>query len=428
MEKYEEILNTLNIPLIQEENIILSKHKIFQKYTSKPYYKYAFDLLETLSLKTNYDNKKQIIHNSFTYLTIILYNCENVPYLSNFDLMILCCFYLSVKAIVKQNTIPTMNKLKKIYSEKFINYKTDEIRKGEVICIKLLKYKINVLTIYDCLYFLLNQNKNLFHLVLDKFEKEKLLNIMEYVNKKPFDLAKEIIHLMDTKVKLKYPKIIKKKFIQNYTHININKPKYSHDTNRVQIPNFNKGLISHNNINSKNLLYNKYSTIINSSKPEISLLLAKTSKHYSIYKKKSSKKNKTKSKALNSSNLLNSFSNMDIEISSSPFNNTNCSSSPCGSDGLPSFLHQNSSGVKIIDKTQIEIFKKPCLDKKNMKTSFNFNKKNFVERKTNLELSRDTILEKSSFDQIKDYYLSGSFYTKRKMITGYKNKFINYQS
>ena len=159
MEKYEEILNTLNIPLIQEENIILSKHKIFQKYTSKPYYKYAFDLLETLSLKTNYDNKKQIIHNSFTYLTIILYNCENVPYLSNFDLMILCCFYLSVKAIVKQNTIPTMNKLKKIYSEKFINYKTDEIRKGEVICIKLLKYKINVLTIYDCLYFLLNQNK-----------------------------------------------------------------------------------------------------------------------------------------------------------------------------------------------------------------------------------------------------------------------------
>ena len=119
---------------------------------------------------------------------------------------------------------------------------------------------------------------------------------------------------------------------------------------------------------------------------------------------------------------------MVIKISSSPFNNTNCSSSPCGSDGLPSFLHQNSSGVKIIDKTQIEIFKKPCLDKKNMKTSFNFNKKNFVERKTNLELSRDTILEKSSFDQIKDNYLSGSFYTKRKMITGYKNKFINYQS
>ena len=68
--------------------------------------------------------------------------------------MILCCFYLAVKAFVKQNTIPGLNRLKKIYSEKYINYKNEEIVKAEIICVKLLKYKINFLTVYDCLYYL----------------------------------------------------------------------------------------------------------------------------------------------------------------------------------------------------------------------------------------------------------------------------------
>ena len=423
MEQYEKILNSLNTPLIPEESAISTKHKIFQKYTSQPYYKYAFDLLDTLCQKTNYENKKRLLHFSFTYLTYILYNCGNNPYLSNFDMMILICFYLAIKAIIKQNRIPCLNKFKKIYTEKYANYKNEEIIKAEIICIKLLNYKINFLTVYDCLYCLLYYNKDLFNVALTKFEKETILNINEYMNKKPFDLTKEIIQNLDIKVKIKYPKIIKKKIIPNKSHININKNKYQNNTSRVSVSNIN-------NNNNKISLYSKYSTIVSSKNSQVSLLYPKTEKHFSLYKKDSSKKNKNKSNGLNSSNLLNSFSKMDIELNSSPFNNTNCSSSPCGSDGLSSFVHQNSSGIKIIDNNSPnEIFRKPFLNKTNMKTSFIFNKKNnrYINSKTNLDLSREKISEESPFEKIKDNYLSCTFYSKRKK-NEFRNKFINYQS
>ena len=430
MEKYEEILNELNTPLISEPDSIYLNHKIFQKYTSQPYYKYAFDLLDTLCKKTNYQNKKQLLHISFAYLTYILYNCGNIAYLSNFDIMILCCFYLAIKAIIKQNTIPCMSKFKKIYIEKYNNYKNEEIIKAEIICLKLLKYKINILTVYDCLYYLLNNNQNLFNKALENYENEKMLNINDYIYTKPLDLAKEIIHNLDIKVKLKYPKIIKKKIILNSTNINISK--YQNKTNRVISTNFcnNKNDNQIDKNSSKNFIYNKFSTIVNSKNSQVSLLFPKTEKHYSIYKKNSSKKNKNKSKnVLNSSNLVNSFSKMDIELNSSPFNNTNCSSSPCGSDGLSSFVQQNNSGINILTKygnnSPNEIFQKPCLYKKNMKTSFILYKKSnrYINIKTNLDLSQEKILEESPIDKIKDCYLSNTFYSKRKRNEN-KNKYI----
>ena len=430
MEKYEEILNELNTPLISEPDSIYLNHKIFQKYTSQPYYKYAFDLLDTLCKKTNYQNKKQLLHISFAYLTYILYNCGNIAYLSNFDIMILCCFYLAIKAIIKQNTIPCMSKFKKIYIEKYNNYKNEEIIKAEIICLKLLKYKINILTVHDCLYYLLYNNQDLFNKALENYENEKMLNINDYIYKKPLDLAKEIIHNLDIKVKLKYPKIIKKKIILNSTNINISK--YQNKTNRVISTNFcnNKNDNQIDKNSSKNFIYNKFSTIVNSKNSQVSLLFPKTEKHYSIYKKNSSKKNKNKSNnVLNSSNLVNSFSKMDIELNSSPFNNTNCSSSPCGSDGLSSFVQQNNSGINILTKygnnSPNEIFQKPCLYKKNMKTSFILYKKSnrYINTKMNLDLSQEKILEESPIDKIKDCYLSNTFYSKRKR-NEYKNKYI----
>ena len=436
MEIFEEILKELNIPLITKEDSLYLHHKIFQKYTSQPYYKYAFNLLDTLCQKINYENKKQLLHISFTYLTYILYNCENTPYLSNFDIMILCCFYLAVKAIIKQNTIPCLSKFKKIYIEKYSNYKNEEIIKAEIICLKLLKYKINFLTVYDCLYYLLNYNQDLFNKALSKFEDEIMFNIKEYMYQKPLNLAKEIIHSLDIKVRLKYPKIIKKKIILNTTHINISNSKHQDNTNRINLSKYeNNNNKRVNQNNSKNLIYNKYSTIVSSKNSQVSLLFPKTEKHYSIYKKNSSKKNKNKSdNALNSSNLVNSFSKMDIELNSSPFNQTNCSSSPCGSDGLPSFVQQNNSGINIINKlgnnSPNEIFKKPCLSKKNMKTSFMLYKKNnrYVNTKSNLDLSHGKISEESPADKIiRDNYLSNTFYSKRKK-NEYKNQFIGLQS
>ena len=50
------------------------------------------------------------------------------------------------KTIENQKVVPCLNKLKKIYKEKFINYQKEEIVKVELICIKLLNYKINLLT------------------------------------------------------------------------------------------------------------------------------------------------------------------------------------------------------------------------------------------------------------------------------------------
>ena len=426
MEKYEKILNSLNTPLIPEENINYSNHIIFQKYTSKIYYKYAFDLLDTLTKKTNYENKKRLLHNAFVYLTYILYNCGNNAYLSNYDLMIFCCFYLSVKVIVKQNTVPGLTKFKKIY-EKFSTYKNEEIIKAEIICIKLLKYQINFLTVFDCLYYLSYYNKELFNSALTKFENEKMLNIKEYMNKKPYDLAKEIIHSLDIKVRLKYPKLIKKKIILNNCHFN-NKSKYQRSTSKVQFLNSNNNRhkqISHNN--SKNLIYNKYTTIINSNAKKGSLIFPTTEKRDSIYKKDNSKKKRNKGNILNSSNLVNSFSNIDIELNSSPFNQTNCSSSPTGSDGLSSYVHQNTSGIKLTNNSPNQIFIKPCLDKKNMKTAFIANKKNnrYININQKLDLSQEKIDKELHYDKIKDNYLSCTFYSKRKK-NDCKNKLINF--
>jgi len=428
MEKYEKIINLLNIPLIPEENINYSNHLIFKKYTSQIYYKYAFDLLDTLTKKTNYENKKRLLHNSFVYLTYILYNCGNNAYLSNYDLMVFCCFYLSVKAIVKQNTVPGLTKFKKLY-EKFSIYKNEEIIKAEIICIKILKYQINFLTVFDCLYYLSYYNKELFNSALTKFENEIMLNIKEYMNKKPYDLAKEIIHSLDIKVRLKYPKLIKKKIIQNNCYfINNNKNKNQRSISKVHCMNSNNNRhkqITHNN--SKNLIYNKYPTIINSNTKKVSLIFPTTEKHDSIYKKETSKKRKNKGNILNSSNLVNSFSNIDIELNSSPFNQTNCSSSPTGSDGLSSYVYQNNSGIKLANNSPNIIFIKPCVDKKNMKTSFIANKKNnrYINPKKKLEISQEKIEKESHFDKINDNYLSCTFYSKRKK-NEQKNKLINF--
>ena len=416
MEIYEETINSLNIPLIQETPLF-TKHKIFVKYTSQPYYKYAFDLLKTLCYKTNYENKDRLLHISFIYLTYILYKCGNIPYLSNFDLLIFCCFILGVKALVRQNIVPGLSKMKKIYG-KYINYKNQEIAKVEIISIKLLGYKINILTVYDCLYYLLNKNKEMLYLAVQKFEKEKLFNIKEYMNKNPMDLAKEIINNLNTKTKSKFPKIIKKKIISTNCHINMNKNKYICNSNRNLEQPYN------NNIKEKNeklINYNKYPSIITSANnSQAKLFVPKTEKHYSIYKKNPTKVNKNKGNLLNSSNLINSLTNLDIELNNSPFNKTNCSSSPCGSDGLSSFAYQNNSGIKIIDNIPNETFKKPCLVKQNMKTSFinHDNKNRYANIKSNLNLSQKKIIDESPLEKSKTNFLSNTFYYK-------SNKFDN---
>ena len=395
MDNYKEILNSLNEPIISNEPISVF-HKIFVKYTSHPYFKYSFDLLETLCNKTNYDNKKRLLHMALTYLTIILYNSGNTIYISNFDTMILCCFNLGIKTIENQKCIPCLNKLKKIYKEKYINYQKEEIVRVELICIKLLNYKINILTVYDCLYYLLNKNKYLLELATKELENQLMNKIKENIYKKPLDLANEIIiNLKNKNEKIEYPKLLKRKIVPKFQHININNKQFDNKSVKNSSNSYNKNHLS-NHMNSNNILssnkktspiyshQNKYSNIIshisknksNIFNMPISLVLPSPGSIYN-YGKNKNKKNITRNIVFGSSRIINSFTNLDIELNNSPGTKTNCeSSSPCGSEGISSYIKHDNSGNNLTkNSSNGNVFKKPCLCKKNIKTFFGTNKK-----------------------------------------------------
>ena len=192
----------LNNPLINSK-LIENKHLIFIKYTSDLYYKYSIELLETLCKKSRYENKKLLFHTSLYFLLKILYNCCNIPYLNNFDLLILCAFSLGIKSTENQHKSPSLNKLKRIYPEKYCNYNNEEIKIGEIISIKLLDYNINILTPYECLFYLLNKYNNLylFDSCVQELDNIIFQGIQRYAFKRPIDIAKESIERAKSKEK-----------------------------------------------------------------------------------------------------------------------------------------------------------------------------------------------------------------------------------
>ena len=418
MDDYTDIINSLNKPLILSRPIS-NLHKIFTKYTSHPYYKYSFELLETLCNQTNYDNKKRLLHMAFTYLTLILYNCGNIPYISNLDLMILCCFNLSIKTIKNQKNVPCLNKLIKIYKEKFSNYRKEDIVKVELICIKLLNYKINILTSYECLYYLIYSEqydekkfKDFLGLATKELEKKIINNINENISKKPLDFAKEIINnINERRNKVKYPKILKRKIVPISQKMSIDKKTIEKNNNEKYIEDYYNNNINQDYNYMKNLSNYKYSPInsphnknlclkshINKIKPNIyskpiSLVLPYSEYNYSSYKKNKLKKVIDKNLFLSSSNLINSFTNMDIELNNSPINKTNCeSSSPNGSDGIPSFILNNNSGIKLAKNSSYgNVIKKPCFNSKNAKTFLIIEKKKNSKNKSVINFSQDNI-------------------------------------
>ena len=222
MENEEMIIKSLNKPLIQDI-IITRNHSLFVKFTNQRYFKYAFELLDTLVKKSNFGSKNGIFYSSLYYLIKILYNSGNNIYISNFDLMILCCFSLGIKTCEFQKNMISLTKLKNIYSEKYSFYNNDEIKKVELICISLMNYEINFLTIYDCLYYLLKKNIKLLD-EATQLLKEKLKNssIREIISKKPMDLAHEITEPLINKLKINNNLILVNKKIQ-LPHLEINK-------------------------------------------------------------------------------------------------------------------------------------------------------------------------------------------------------------
>ncbi len=209
---YKEIIKHKNKPLFKEK-ISIENHKIFYKYTSSNYYKYIYDLLDTLCKKCPYDNKTSIFHMSLYFILRILYKCENNPYLTNLDLIALNCFVLGVKSIIKQKDYPSISRVKKIYEEKYNNYKNEEIYEGEIICLKLLNYNINIITAYDYVIYLTNNDLKLRELSIINLNFFMINNLRQFIYKSSFDIAKECIKTIKEKMIIKEPKIIKKKII-----------------------------------------------------------------------------------------------------------------------------------------------------------------------------------------------------------------------
>ena len=272
----------LNNPII-DSKLLENKHLIFIKYTSDLYYKYTIESLEALCQKSKYENKKLLFHSSLNFLLKILYNCGNVPYLNNYDLLILCSFSLGIKSTENQHRSPSLNKLKNIYPEKYSSYENEEIKIGEIISIKLLNYNINVLTSYECLFYLLNKYNNLYLLdyCINELDNIIFQGPKKYVFKRPIDIAKESIE--------------KAKFNKNQRKSvnNINDKKQNNNPKGYYIYKNNSNKI---NVKSKIILPNNESISTNaSSTANISNYANNYDKHvYYSFKSKSIIKNNLK--------------------------------------------------------------------------------------------------------------------------------------
>ena len=427
MESYEEIIFTLNKPLIPHRPI-LNTHKIFIKYTSNRYMKYAFELLDTLCQNTKFKNKKYLLHLALSYLIIILFNLKNNSYLSNFDVMILCCFELGIKSLENQKQIPSLQKLKKIYEIKYNDYENKEIIKAELICIKLLNYNINILTYYDCLcyliqneikkinteYFTVNLRNStnsvkskdkILELATKELEKQIIYNLNNHIYKKPLLFAKECIEEIEKKLSFKYPKLFTKKIVPMFRQIKFsNKNTLS---NKIMCCNLYKNDKTKNllncSLNDKNQIQNNFTNDNNNieqihKNSNLAIGSNRTSK-FNMYKRQVSyaqknliknnnsklrgeyssedhrkqKKNITRNVTLNCKNFFNSFSNYEMTSNNSPTNNKviNTNYEIASPNGFATrnyfiFRNKNKNGLNLSKNSSSgNIFKKPHLCKQN---------------------------------------------------------------
>jgi hypothetical protein len=310
IEIFNQTKKIMNVPLI-DTKMVENKHLIFIKYTSDIYYKYSIELLETLCQKSKYENKKLLFHTSLNFLLKVLYNSGNIAYLNNYDLLILCCFSLGIKSIENQHKSPSLNRLKRIYPEKYSYYENEDIKIGEIISVKLLNYNINILTSYECLFYLLSKNKAYIHL-LDSCIQEldhAIFQGAQYIFKRPVDLAKESIEKVKFKEKQKKGLSEKKQYNNSKGHFNDkNKNNY-----RIVLKSNNESIstnassaanISNNANNSdKNFYYSgKSKSIIKNKLKEINTFQGKT---FNDFNNEKSENKKIKSNLLYTKNNIN---------------------------------------------------------------------------------------------------------------------------
>ena len=271
LEIFNKNENLFNTPLI-DIKLIENRHLIFVKYTSELYYKYSIELIETLCKKSKSENKKLLFYTTLNFLLKILYKSGNTPCLNNLDLLILCSFYLGIKATERRFRTPSINGLKRIYPEKYHHYQNSDIKLGEIICIKLLDYNINILTSYECLFYLLNKknNLNLFDQCIQHLDNLVISGDKKFIFKSPINIAKETIEYVRIKGKeknnIKFTDLIKGKegiFLKN-------KEKTSYQRKKFRLNNESISTNCSSANNMSNYINNStYSTSNNKSKINI---------------------------------------------------------------------------------------------------------------------------------------------------------------
>ena len=160
MDYTKEILNSLNKPIFPV-SISSKTHKIFLKYSNSRYRKYSLDLIKHLCQKIQFSNYESLFYQTLLYYDIILFNCGNDIIINNLDLLILNCFYISIKSLNDQYAVPSLKKLKLLIKEKFSLYRDYEIVSIEIECLKLLNYNINYMNVYDFLKFFIRDNNQM---------------------------------------------------------------------------------------------------------------------------------------------------------------------------------------------------------------------------------------------------------------------------
>ena len=441
MEYYQqEIIHNLNKPLFSN-TIIPNNHLIFIKYSQQRYYKYCFELLDTLTKKSSFKNKNKIFHISLYYLLNILYNCGNTPYCSNLDLMILSCFFLGIKTIEEQKNMISISKLKKIYPEKYISYENSEIKRCEMLCIYLLKYNINFITIYDCICFLLKNEKDIIlkSLIFEELD-SKMLNegVNYYIYKYPIELAQEVIF----SEKQKYIKINSSIIINRNT---INKKLTCNNTNNCKIffnfgseeslstsASFGSGQNSNNKLNKIKEIKNRNIkdfidndiTIINNN----STTFSKNKNQGNLIKLINNQKNnffisKSKITKNNNNNNNNNIHNMRYSINKKSLSKSTCFSNLnkylfCQSNSFANTLFNPYNNINEIssydNRTSINInMSNSDFNKQDKLRNNNIFKKPLIKHKTN----------QNNFLNIQNCYIPNDIDIYKK-INGYdKNKF-----
>ena len=247
---FEEILKRKNRPIIDEE-YDQKNHLILSKYTSKVYYKYSIELLKTLVKKSQYINKTHIFHMSLYFLLKVLYNFKNIPYIDNYDLLILTSLSLGIKTSIDQHKTPFITILKNIYPEKYSSYSNEKIQICEIIYMKLLDYNINILTPYDCLYYIFNEDLNKFTLFIKELESIIFNSANEILFKKPYELALESINNYKIRIQnIKQPLLITKKTVP---FLNKKEYKNNESTPTTSFSSYGSNNNTRNNFNSKRL-------------------------------------------------------------------------------------------------------------------------------------------------------------------------------